>query len=383
MKRQLRPGLDIREVGSPAAARDFIAVPRFIYAADPHWIEPLRLLERRRISLNKNPYFEHAEGCFWVAYDHGKPIGRIGATINRLHLAKYADATGHFALLEAIDERPVFSALLEVAEDWLRARGMSRIAGPFNLSTNEEVGMLVDGFGAPPMVMMGHARPYYARHMAALGYLKEKDVFAYRRTLDDTPLDRRMPQFREIAAGAGVTFRSATRASLARDTAALLALYNDAWAGNWGALPMTHLELAASEKNMKPIVDPRGFSIAERNGAIIAVLIALPNLNEAIAGLGGRLFPFGWARMLWRLRVRGVRTARIPIAGLARKLHGTPLAAAVLPVLLDRLRETGRHLGLDHFEASWVLEDNRALIRFAEAAEFDRYKTYRVFAKPL
>ena len=170
--------LQISKVSSRNDQKDFIRLPWSIYSEDPAWVPPL-LLERRMQLSPKNPYFDHAEFCSWIAYRNGIPVGRISAQIDHLHIDRYRDDTGFFGMLEAEDNIRTFSSLLETAEKWLRQRGMKKICGPFNLSINQELGLLVDGFDTPPSLMMGHAHPYYARLIEDIGYEKEKDLLAY------------------------------------------------------------------------------------------------------------------------------------------------------------------------------------------------------------
>ncbi|MHC4181610.1 MAG: N-acetyltransferase, partial [Planctomycetota bacterium] len=176
--KQIDESLQVVKVEGKSALNDFIHLPWSLYTDDPMWVPPLVLERRMQLSPN-NPYFDHAKYCSWIANRNGNPVGRISTQIDRLYLDRYQNATGFFGMLESEDNARTFQLLLETAEAWLRNRGMQRIAGPFNLSINQELGLLVDGFDTPPSVMMGHARPYYARRIEENGYRKEKDLLAY------------------------------------------------------------------------------------------------------------------------------------------------------------------------------------------------------------
>lgn len=358
----------------------FIRAQHDLQRADPCFVPPLVMERREALNPAKNPYFRHAETCFWLARRGGRAVGRISAQIDRLHLEKYADATGHFGLIEGVDEA-VFRALTAVAEAWLRERGMRRVLGPFNLSINEESGLLVDGFATPPMIMMGHAPPAYGRHLEACGYVKAKDLLAYVHDIDRPPPEAA----RRIAERAWerVRVRSLNPRAYDAEVEQALALYNDAWADNWCALPLTEAERRHLAASMKPLIDPALVHFVDLDGTLAAFAVALPNLNEAIADLGGRLLPFGWAKLPWRLKVRGVRTARLPLMGIRPDLAGTMIGAAAAFLVMDAIRRAALARGYRRAELSWVLEDNTAMRRIIEAFGARVYKTYRVYEKSL
>lgn len=276
---------------------DFIAVPRGILESDPAWIQPLSLERRLHLSVRSNPYFQHARWQAGTAWRGGKAVGRISAQIDDLHLERYGDATGFFGMLDAEDSQDTFAALVETAERWLREQGMRRIRGPFNLSINQEMGVLVDGFDTSPFVMMGHARPYYATRIEKAGYHKATDALAYMITPDyGSEAMRRL-----IAATAHrAKARPLDLKRLDAELSLLRDIFNDAWAGNWGFVPFTDTEFDDLGRAFRFLVDPDMIQIAEVDGEAAAFLVLLPNINEAIRGLHGRLFPAGWRKLLWR-----------------------------------------------------------------------------------
>ncbi len=362
----------------------FIAVPAAIYADDPNWIAPLWIERRAHLDRSANPFFRHAEAAFWIAERDGRPVGRISAQIDRMALQQYGAPIGHFGLLEAEDDPELFAALLDTAEDWLRARGMRRIRGPLSLSINDEVGLLVDGFDTPPALMMGHARPYYAARLSERGYDKAKDVLAYDFPLDRNPLPgptRRLVT--RLDENGRIVVRPLRMRAFADELRAVLAVFNDAWSGNWGFVPMTEAEIDKLARDMKPLLREDFVWIAEVDGEAAAFGVALPNLNEAIADLGGRLLPFGWAKLLWRLKAGRIRSARLPLMGVRRRWHGTPLGAALAFAVIERLHTAFARRGFRRAELSWILEDNVPMRRILEMLGAVPYKTYRLFEKDL
>jgi hypothetical protein len=373
--------IEVVPVDGSAGLDAFVDVAFDLNRDDPNWMPPLRLERRRALDSRYNPYFQHAKARYWIAMRNTRPVGRISAQIDRYWLDRHRDATGHFGFLEAEDDTAVVRSLLDTVELWLTGAGLRRALGPFNLSINEECGLLVEGFDTPPMVMMGHAKPHLARHLSSLGYVKAKDLHAY-----ICDLDRDMPA-RAFAAmnaqGGRVTVRPLRRASYEADLAVALEIFNESWSANWGFIPWTLAEVAHVAKMLRPIIDPRLAWFAEVDGVPAAMAIAIPNVNEALADLDGRLLAFGWLRLLWRLKVRGLTTARVPLMGVRRAYRGT-LAGAALPFLvIDALRKAGLALGYRQAELSWILEDNVETQRIIGAFGGRRYKTYRLFERAL
>ncbi|WP_299617636.1 dATP pyrophosphohydrolase [Pelagibius sp.] len=373
----------VKAVETAAERETFIRLPWALYGDDPAWVPPL--LQERRDFLNprKNPIFETADVRLWLAFRDGRPVGRISAQVNRAHLARYQDATGHFGLLEGEDRAETFAALLTTAECWLREQGMRRAVGPFSLSINEESGLLVEGFAHPPALMMGHAQPYYATRLEAAGYAKVKDLICYRYGAEQD-LPAGVVRFLEKATAVeGLTIRSLDMGRYEDDLASIMGIFNDAWSENWGFLPMSAAELRAMARDLKPIVRPQTIAIAELASRPVAMAIGLPNVNEAIADLDGRLLPFGWAKLLWRLKVRTTASARVPLMGVLREFHGSMLGAALAFAVIDAIRRTQKQMGVEWVELSWILEDNLPMRRMLEQLGADAYKTYRVYARDL
>lgn len=370
--------IEIIPVVTPAELDRFIVLPSRLYAGDPAFVAPLVMERREALSPAKNPYFQHAETQFWLARRGGRDIGRISAQIDRL----VTDPdVGHFGMIVAEDDAEVFAALFATAESWLRARGKRRVMGPFNLSINEETGLLVDGFDTPPVMLMGHDPRYAGSRIEALGYAKAKDLIAYLYDIDhELPAAaRRKIDSRKATA---LTVRRLDKARYLEEFDTVTSIFNDAWSQNWGFIAFTEAEIAHMAKSLKMLIDPNCVAIVEMNGEAIGFGIALPNLNELIADFGGRLLPFNWLKLLYRLR-RGARTARVPLMGIRRSCS-TSFAGGLAPFLvIDALRKGLRAKGVKQVELSWILEDNRPMRHVIEALGANPYKTYRVYEKTL
>ena len=374
----MRGALEIVPVATPAQLERFIALPARLQAGDPNFITPLRLERREALSPRKNPYFQHAEAQFWLACRNGRDVGRISAQVDR----RVPDpAVGHFGMIAAEDDPEVFAALFQTAEDWLRARGRQRVLGPFNLSINEETGLLIDGFDTPPMMLMGHDARHAAPRIEALGYAKAKDLIAYLYDIEhELPTAaRRMIDGRKPDQ---LTVRPLDKRRYREEFDTIVAIFNDAWSRNWGFIPFSEAEVAHMAKSMKPLIDPRCVAIAELNGEAIGFGVALPNLNELIADFDGRLLPFNWLKLLHRLR-RGSRTARVPLMGIRRSVNGGLVGALAPFLVIDAMRKGLQAKGVRQVELSWILEDNRPMRHIIEALGARPYKTYRVYQRTL
>jgi hypothetical protein len=370
--------LRIVPVGTPAELKRFIRLPARLAAGDPNFITALEMERLDALSPGKNPYFEHAKVQFFLAVRDGRDVGRISAQIDEL--VKERDL-GQFGMIAAEDDPAVFAALFAAAEGWLRERGRSRVQGPFNLTINEETGLLIEGFNTPPMIFMSHDAPYAAAQIERLGYAKAKDLIAY---LFDMAKGM-PPQVQKMMArlqSAGMTVRPIDMSNFNREFDLVMEIFNDAWSQNWGFVPFTDAELKHMGKGLKPLIDKRFTAIVEYNGQAIGFGILLPNLNEAIRDFGGRLLPFNWIKLLLRLK-RGTRTGRVPLMGVRRSFNGG-LAAGMVPfMIIDSMHKGAIEKKMQQIELSWILEDNRAMRRIIEALGSVAYKTYRVYEKSL
>jgi hypothetical protein len=373
--------LDIAPVEGRQQIEEFIRLPGRLSAADPNWVEPLWFERRRFLTPRHNPFFEHAEVAMWLARRGGSAVGRISAQIDRL--APDADGLklGYFGMLAAEDNAETMAALFDTAEAWLTQRGMAVARGPFDLSINQTSGLLVEGFDTPPSLMMGHDQPWLGPGIERLGYAKAKDLVAYRMNTKGGLLER----LRKLAErnSEGVVIRSIDMRRYRQEIALIASIFNDAWADNWGFTALTEAEITAMGDEMKPILDPGLVKIAELHGEPVAFIVLLPNVNETIADLGGRLLPIGWLKLLWRLKFAPMRTGRVPLMGVRRKHSGSLLGKTLPLKMIYALQPRGLARGLEELELGWLLEDNMPVRRVVEMVGGRQVKTYRVYEKRL
>jgi hypothetical protein len=365
--------------------RAFHQLPHVIYQNDPAWIAPLTLERNSHFDKAHNPFFQHAKGQFWLALRQGEPVGRITAQIDALHLAQHNDATGHFGFIEGIDDPAVFAALLGTAEAWLKAEGMRRAAGPISFAMWDEPGLLVEGFEIPPNVMMGHARPYYQTRIAAQGYTQLQDLLAYD-ILTQKPFPEKLQRIiGRLEKKSGFNFRPARfdKKHFEAEIEMLLDIMNDAWAENWGFVPMTKAEIDDMASVFKYLLRPDALVIAEYEGEAAGFAMMIPNLNEAIRDLKGRLFPLGFLKLLWRLKVSGVSSGRMAMMGIRRKWWMSP-AGATLALLIIQKAKAGKFVRHStHAELSWILDSNERIKHVLEAVGSTVIKRYRIYEKAL
>lgn len=374
------PRVTVRPVETYRDMSKFIDVPWHIYANDPMWVPPLRL-ERRFHFSRHNPFFKHGEWQAWVAFQDGQPVGRISAQIDSLHQERYGADSGHFGLMECIDNSEVFAALILHAEAWLASRKIHRISGPFNLSINQECGVLVDGFDTPPVIMMPHSAPWYGRLLEEQEYHPVKDLLAYRVRVDfEMPLAMQMLIDRFSST---IIFRTLKRNKFEEEMEALRDIFNDAWSENWGFIPFTQEEFAELGSSLRLLLPDEFIQIAEVDGKPAAFMVCLPNLNEVLVKLNGNLFPFGWLKLIKSIKNQEIRSGRIPLMGVRKQFHNTPLGLALACLVIDAPRQIAIARGIREVEMSWILEDNMAMRSILDKIGSEQYKRYRIYQKIL
>ncbi len=372
--------VEIIPVTNKRLLKAFIKVPWPIYRDDGAWRAPL-VQERLMAFSPKSPVFDHLEWQAWIALRNGRPAGRITAQIDALHQAQHGEGTGFFGLIECEDDQDLFGALLNIAEDWLRHRKMHRIIGPINLNINQEIGLLTEGYDTPPYFMMGHARPYYPQRIEDLGYQPCQHMLAYEAAM--TYEEPRAVAVQRKRLARRIALRPFDRSQKRADLERLRNIFNDAWSGNWGFVPFTEREFQALGRMLLLIVPNDLIWLAEIDGEAVGFIVLLPNINEAIADLNGRLLPWGWAKLLWRLKVRLPASGRVPLMGVRRHLHDGPLGGGVAMSLIQRARETGLGHGILTCETSWILEDNKGMRAIMERIGGVVSKRYTVYEKRL
>ena len=379
----IEPRILVEAVDSPARRRDFLRLPGRLYAADPHWVAPLEFEVRQRI-WGSNPYLLHATVQAWVAYRaDGTAAGRITAQFDRLHQELHADGVGSFGFFEAENEPALAQALVDTAATWLRAQGAKRMRGPLNLSVNEECGMLVEGFDTPPSIMMGHALPGYDALLGSCGLVTARNLMAYR-VAPDFEAPRVMLRLADtLTRKSAVRVRPLDRRNSARELELLRDIFNDAWARNFGFVPFTKEEFADVGKMVTLLVPPEYVQIAEVDGEAAAFIVAMPNVNEVAARMNGRLLPFGWLRLLWGLKVRHPRSARVPLMGVRQKFQNSRMGPGLAFMVIDAVRKGMCAQGVREVEMSWILEENAGMRGIIELIGGELYKRYRIYEKEI
>lgn len=370
------------------AARDrrdlkrFIDLPYRLHARDPVWVPPLRRDVELLLSRTKNPFFEHAEAEYFLAERDGEVVGRIAAISNRLHNETHGDRVGFFGFFESVDDQAVADALLDAAADWCRNHGHDVLRGPASFSVNDECGLLVDGFDAPPTLMMPHNPRYYISLLERAGFAKAKDLWVYQGGTEEhyVPVPERLARGTElIRQRQGITLRPLNMRDFQGEVERIKELYNAAWEKNWGFVPMTEHEIDHLAEQFKPVVIPDMVPMAEKDGKLIGFGIALPDLNVVFKRhRSGRLFPM-ILDLLWSLKMKRIRRARILLLGVHPEYRGKGIDAMLYHWIWTKSGERRIYWG----EAGWILEDNPAMNAGLEKMTFRVYKTYRLYDRSI
>ena len=375
--------LTIRPVETKADRKAFVDFAWEVYKKDPYWIPPLKDEVHGLLDPKKNPWFGHGRAQLWLAERGGKLVGRISAQVDDLVQEHMAPGTGQWGMFEALAQEAA-ARLIETAEGWLREQGMTRALGPISISIWDEPGLLIKGFKQSPMVMMGHHRPEYEDWIEGAGYRKAKDLYTYELDIriDMIPVIDRLIKSGEK--NPRIRIRNVDKSRFKDEAAIILNLLNDAWSDNWGFVPLTEAEIAYAAKKLKPIIYEDLVRIAEYDGEPVAFMMTIPDINELIRDLNGELFPFGWAKLLWRLRSPKTKRVRVPLMGVAKKVQGSRLAGQLAFMLIEHIRLAcvGKY-GVTHGEFGWILEDNQGMMSIAQLPGADINHTYRIYEREL
>jgi GNAT superfamily N-acetyltransferase len=365
----------IDAVSTAREKKRFIRFPWTIYRGDPHWVPPLLVERQDFLNPAKNPFFEHSEVRLFLARDAGGTIvGRIAAIANRNHEARHGEKAGFFGLFECVDDQEAASALFEAAAGFLRARGLQVMRGPENMSINDDVGLLVKGFDRPPFIMMPHNPPYYERLVDGYGFHKAMDLLAYYGEHHDPKpperLERGMAALRKRYT---FTIRPVDMKRFAAEVQVIKKIYNEAWEENWNAIPMTDHEFSHLAKDLKLVLDPDMCLIAEVDGEAAGFLLALPDINQALIKMNGRLLPVGLLKLLWyKRRIDRLRVIALGILPRYRRM-------AISSALIYETYKRGVARGYRAGELSWILESNAAMNNALVKEGFIVHKTYRMY----
>lgn len=378
----------IRPVVTKADKKAFVDLPFRLYADDPNWVPPLKDEVHGLITPDKNPWFEHGEAEFFLAERGGRVVGRISAHIDHLALKQPPEqgmgpGCGHWGLFEAEDKEAA-AALIARAEAALGAKGMARSMGPISLAMWDEPGLLVEGFDAPAVVMMGHNKAAYAPWIETAGYVGVQDLLTY-----DLPIGDGLPELsnRIVAMGersSKIVIRHVDKSRFDEEAALIIGILNDAWSDNWGFVPFTDAEIAYAGKKLKPIVYEDLIRVAELDGEPVAFMITIPDLNVKLKDFGGSLWPFNWAKLLWWLRKPQSRTMRVPLMGVVKKLQATRMASQLALMLVEYTRRDAvAKYGARRGDFGWVLASNGPMRSVGEAVGGSVNKVYRIYEKTL
>jgi hypothetical protein len=374
--------IEIREHTPGVDIEDFVRVTKVVYAGDPNWVEPLAFDIKARLTPGKNPFFKRGELALFTAWKNGKLAGRVSAQIDHEHLRRYKDKVGFFGFFDTIDDDEVGQALIDTAAAWLAKRGMTTMRGPLSMTMYEEVGTLIDGFDMPPSLLMQHARRWQDRVALSTGLAKAKDLYAWRFDVGNIPA-RAEKAWAETKALPEVKLRSVQPRHMERELRIIQDIFNDAWDHNWGHVPATEDEVKKTAEDLKLILDPDMAFMAEVDGKVVGMCIALPNLNEVIRDFDGKVNPVTLAKFVWRLKVKRPTSARLMMLGIHSSMRGIKKYAGLSHALYVEVAKRGEKNGYRWGELSWTLEDNRPINLGIKSMGAKIYKTYRIYEKPI
>ncbi len=376
----------ILPVSNKSELNEFIAFPWRVYRDDPYWVPPLLSEQRKLLDQGHHPFFEHAKATFFLARRNGETVGTIAAFSNYLYNDIHKDNSGFFGFFEILEDPDAAAALLSAAESWAREAGHDQILGPMQYSTNEELGLLVDGFDDSPRILMTYNPPRYQGYIEEAGYQKAMDLWAYKVSVAD--LKHHMPEKvvrvgNKILKRWNLSIREANLKQLDQEVERLLKIYNAAWAPNWAAVPLTENEVALIADQLKEFIDPSLALFIERDGEPVGFGIALPDMNQPLR----KAYPkpgvpeiFTLLKLFWHWKVRGnLKWVRAWGVGILPEFQGQGLES----ILFLKLAEAAHRGGYELSEASWILESNDKVNRSIKMLGGEVYKTYRVYQKTL
>jgi GNAT superfamily N-acetyltransferase len=373
-----RVSVDVRPVRSRRELKRFVKLPWRLYSNEANWVPPLIFERMRFLDRRKNPYFEHAEAEYFLAWRDGEPVGRITAQIDRnfndFHGLKY----GHFGFFESEDDPEIAAALVAAAESWLRERGMERMQGPFDFTMNDECGVLIEGHEVKPMLRQPWQHRYYPALLEGAGLSKAIDAWMWHLHISDR--EKILPVIFELAdkveSEHGITVRHMRRKDLKQEVERFREVYNAAWSKNWGFVPYTREELEEAAKEFKFLLDENWLWIAEKDGETVGAALTFPDLNEVLAQIpSGRLLPFGWWKLLTKRKE--IKRVRVGFLGVMPEYQHTGVAAKFYIEHFDMSERTPIKEG----EMGWILETNDAMNRGMEAMNGRIVKKYRIFER--
>jgi GNAT superfamily N-acetyltransferase len=376
------PGLEIRPVRTRRELKRFVKLPFRLHRDRPQWVAPLIFERMQFLDRSKNPYFEHAEAEYFLAERDGEAVGRITAQVDSRWDEFQGGSDGMFGFFESTDDPEVAEALLGTASEWVAGRGRRRILGPMDFTTNDELGLLIEGYDLRPMILQPWHPPYYRELLEGHGYTKAMDLLMWYLRFGELKEGERFdPAIHAAAKKAleeeGVTIRTMRRRDMENEIRRFMEVYNEAWERNWGFVPLTDAELEHYVKELRPVLDENWAMIAERDGETVGMALTLPDYNQVLKEVGGRLLPLGWLKAL-RARKR-IDAVRVFALGVKRAYQHTGVAAGLYVRHFDMAERTPQKGG----EMGWILETNKAMNRGMEAMGGRIVKRHRIYAREL
>lgn len=356
----------------------FIKFPWKIYKDNEHWVPPLIMDRKKLLDMEKNPFYKHAEIELFLAERNGELVGRIAAVKNDLHNEHHKDNTGFFGFFECINDQNAANALFNAAKSWLKEKGFDTMRGPANPSSNDEYGMLLEGFDDSPRILMTYNPPYYLELCENYGLKKAKDLYAYKLENKKVMSSDKLKRVAEIAQKrSGMKVSQIDMKNFDRDLEKVKYVYNRAWEPNWGFVPMTDEELDHMAKDLKPLVEPSLVLFGEINDQLAGFALVMLDYNELFKSFNGKLFPFNFLKLF--TQKKKIKWSRIITLGVVPQFQKKGLDAVFYWEIVNRAHAIGIDLG----EASWVLEDNEMMNRGAQVMNGTIYKKYRIYEMPV
>jgi GNAT superfamily N-acetyltransferase len=370
--------MQIEQVTDKKKLTDFIRFPWDVYKGNPNWVPPL-LGEMKFVLGGKNPFFRHAEAAYFLARNNGAVVGRIAAIIDRNHINIHNEQAGFFGFFECLPDPSIAEGLLSVASRWLKDRDIEIMRGPMNPSANDECGFLLEGFDSPPMIMMTYTPPYYLDYMERCGMTKVKDLYAYISVIKNVSAAGRLEKLSSglKARVPGLIIRPANMKQFDKELTAVKDIYNSAWSHNWGFLPMTDEEIDSMAKRLKPLIVAELLIMAEVNGNPAGFFMAVPDYNQALSRINGRLGLVGIMKFLWYSRK--ISDIRVLTMGVKEEYRRKGIEGLLY---LESFKAAMRK-GYERAEMSWVLEDNTLMQKGCELMGGKLYKKYRLYEKKI
>ena len=368
----------IENVSDKKGMTQFIRFPWTVYEGNANWVPPL-ISDMEFLLGEKNPFFHHAEAACFLAKEGENVVGRIAAIIDRNHINTHKEQAGFFGFFECLPDPAIACGLLDSASAWLKERDIEVMRGPMNPSTNDECGFLLEGFDSPPMIMMTYTPPYYLDYMERCGMVKSKDLYAYLSIIKEVSAGGRLEK---LAAGVrakvpGLTVRPANMKDFSRELEIVKDIYNSAWSHNWGFVPMTDEEISSMAKRLKPLIVPELLIMAEVNGNPAAFYMAVPDYNQVLKRVNGRLGPIGIMKFLWYSRK--ISDIRVLTMGVKEEYRRRGIEGLLY---LEAFKAASKK-GYERAEMSWILEDNVLMQRGCEIMGGKLYKKYRIYEKKI